>query len=191
MKRDHTRLMFIISILVTIVFSLALFYFFKLITNKNTSTVDILSTLSKNMAQKNNTEVLLKKSEELEKTDELVNSYFIDSSKISDFVDSLDKLGQNNNTQIKVLNVAVPQNAKNTIMVKLSIVGNFNNVMRTVYLLEDSPFFVDITQAFVNVNKIQTPVGGNKDNSKTTKVQTKTSWEADITFNVLSLSNHE
>lgn len=190
MKRDNTKLIFIISVLLTIIISISLLYFFKIITNKNNSAAETLSTLSNKMTQKKQVETLLQKSAELKSIDKSINNYFVNSSKISDFVDSIDALGTKNSTELTVLNVEQSQKDKNTILVKVSMKGSFSNVIKTVYLLEDSPFYINITQAFMNVDKSKILTDEKKTDSK--KIFSgPNKWVADITFKVLSLQKYE
>jgi len=183
MKRDHTKLILIISILIALVFTFVLFSFFKVIKNKNEYISKVLTTLSNKITSKNNAELLIKKSSELDNIYKTINSYFIDSTKINIFVDNLENLGSENNTTLTVKNVAISNTQKKTILVGVSVVGNFNNVIKVIYLLENSSFYVNVTQAFVNkkINPIDLKVKDKKISN------TPPIWQADISFSVLTL----
>jgi arginine utilization protein RocB len=119
-----------------------LFFFFKIIANKNEHTSSVLVNLANKMAKRENIDTLKKKIEEVKQTQEKINEHFVDSTKIDSFVDYLEKLGTSGSTEVKVESFELSVADKNTLQVKLSTKGTFSNVMRTMMLLENTPYHV-------------------------------------------------
>lgn len=183
MKKDRTNLIFLISILVTLLVVASFILFFKVIKNKNKHTSRTLSLLEEKIQNKQNSDNLLKRSSELKATSDHVNSYFINPDKIDTFVSYLEKMGTDNNAVLSVKNVEVSTRAKDTLIVKISATGSFSNVMKVVYLLENSPYVVSLNQAFVNkqIKQAQTDKNGKVISAGSSY------WQADVSFNILSL----
>lgn len=178
MKKDHTNLILTILIFIILISTLCIFLFFNTIQNKNEYTSEILATLSKKISDKNNVKILTKKFSELALTDEKIKGYFIKPGEINLFVDYLENIGLNNGAELVVESVEMGVKDKNIILVGVSVRGSFNNIIKILHLLENSPFYVDITQAFVN-KEIKA------DETKTGVIPSV--WQADISFSVLSL----
>jgi hypothetical protein len=189
MKKNYTYLIFTISTLITILVVATFIFFFKVIQNKNEHTSKVLTVLADKMEDKKNAEILIKKFSEIESVEDELNLHFVDPAKIDTFVDYLEKLGLNNNVELSVKNVEILSKIKDTLLIKVSITGSFINVMRVIYLIENTPYNISLTQAFVNkeIKTIET--------TETTETETKgikkeikpLVWQADISFNILSL----
>jgi len=177
MKKDFTNLILIISIILVIALGASIIYFFKIIQNKNIYISHIENTLYEKKINKDNAEDLVKKFTEVTAINKHVNSYFVDQSKINLFINYLEELGTNNGVKLTVKNVNTPIEDKNIISVEISIEGGFNNTMKVLSLLENSPFYVDITQSFINKKIVD---------EANTKASTTSNWQADVSFNVLS-----
>jgi arginine utilization protein RocB len=160
-----------------------LFFFFKIIANKNEHTSSVLVNLANKMAKRENIDTLKKKIEEVKQTQEKINEHFVDSTKIDSFVDYLEKLGTSGSTEVKVESFELSVADKNTLQVKLSTKGTFSNVMRTMMLLENTPYQVHITN--VSLNKQS---GDINIDPKTGKVITTTAstWQSTISFSILT-----
>lgn len=183
MNHNHTNLILIISIVVFLVSIAVFIFFFKVIENKNEHTSRVLVTLAEKMSDKKNAETLLSKLAELDGVMNTINNSFVDQGKIDTFVDYLEKLGVDNGVELTVKNIEISPKEEKTIVVKISTSGNFNNTMKTLYLLENIPYNVSISQAFVNkeIKEIEEKDGEDK------KGDRPVVWHADITFNILSL----
>ncbi len=190
MKKDHTNLIFIITILVTLFFIFFLIFFFRIIQKKNNYTSEVLTAISSKITERNNAKILIEKSTELKKANRALSSHFINPMKISSFISYLENLGSKNNTKLVVKNIGISNQKKDIILVNISVEGSFNSVIKILYLLESTPFNIDLTQAFVN--KEIEPTGNNDTKTeiknKKTKVNSKHSlWKASVSFSVLSL----
>lgn len=183
MKKKYINLILIISILVTLSVIATFIFFFKVIQNKNEHTSKVLTVLAEKMTDKKNNETLVKKFSEIEAVNDGINSYFVDQTKMDTFVDYLEKLGSNNNTELSVKNVEVSTRQDNVLLVKVLINGNFTNVMRVIYLLENAPYNISLTQAFVNKEITTTEV----DVKGIRKETGSSSWQASVSFSILSL----
>ncbi len=170
-------------IIITLFFVFFLVFFFTNIQKKNDYTSSVFRAISDKVVELDNAKILIEKSSELKSTDKTINNYFVDPMKISSFISYLEDLGLKNNTKLIVKNIKISNNKKDTILVNVSVKGNFNNTIKVLYLLENIPFNVNLTQAFVNKEIKPTE---NKD--KKIKISTTPPiWEANISFSVLSL----
>lgn len=186
MKRKKTILIFIFSIIATILAVCLFIFLLKVIKNKNEHTSVVFTTLEEKVIEKENALMFTKKITEIKSLQDSINSYFVDPNKVDTFVGYLEKIGGNVGGEVTVLSIEVPPKTKNIISFELSIKGTFEEVMKTITLLENIPYQIDITQAYLNKDIIQGTQGDVK-----TVPQEKTSgtpaWQADISFNILSL----
>jgi len=166
MKKNHTTLIFIISILTIILFVALLGFFLKVIKNKNQHTAVIWVTLQDKISEKEN---VLKFNEKIVETEEIqkkINSLFVDPDKIDEFVNYLEKVGEDTNSEVSVIDV---KDNKKILSFILSIRGNFDNVVKSITLLENIPYQTDIVSFTLNEEVEQGTV------------------QADVVFNILSL----
>lgn len=189
MKKNNTNLILIISITFFVLVLSVLIYFLNIIKSKNNYISIAVSTLEKKMNEKENIEFLKDKIAELSDTYAKINSYFVDTASIDTFVVYLERIGTDNNVDLSVKGVDAPRNEKNKISVYLSMKGKFGNIMNVVDILENAPYNITINSLYLNKdtilpNNIINPL----DKGKTLPPQESiSSWQADITFNVLSL----
>lgn len=188
MKKSNTNLILIISIILLVILTGFSFYFLNAIRNKNRHISAVLITLQKKIEDKQNVSTLQKKMNELLDINTKIDGYIVDTSRIDLFVEYLEGIGISNNVNLAVKTVDVLKNEKNKIFLGLSINGTFTNIMKTIVLLENSPYNMTITSSYINKD-IVVPVDAsnvtNKDKGALFKAEA--SWQADITFNVLSI----
>jgi hypothetical protein len=178
MKKNSTTFILIISIIVTIA-SVSLFVFFlKIIKNKNQHTSTTLITLQDKLQEKEDSIINASKISEIKLIQESMNNYFVDSDKIDVFVDYLEEIGSGFSSKVSVKSIEASQKTKDIISIKLSITGSFGAVMRTISFLENIPYQINITQIYFNKNEKQ-------DRTKTSSLP---AWQADVSFNILSLN---
>lgn len=182
-KRKYTNFILIISILVALLAISSFIFFLKVVENKNKHASGVMVTLSNKMADKEDAELLTKKFTELESTYQNINNYFIDSSKIDTFVDYLEKLGTENKTELTIKNVEVSPKEQNAINFRVLVSGEFSNVMKVIYLLENIPYHITLTQVFINkeTKTVEEDIKGIK------KEKVFSYWWADASFSILSL----
>lgn len=185
MKRKYTKIILIVSIFITIIIVGLFVFFFNVIKNKNAHTSKVILTLAEKIEDKENREVLISKVAELESINQTINGYFVDPGTIDTFVDYLEKLGIQNNTELAIENVEAVPKKKNEISVKVSIKGDFDHVMRVVYLLENIPYYVNLNQVYINKETKTTLVKAED----IEKEEVSSFWQADVSFNVLSLQD--
>lgn len=185
---NKNRTTFILGLSITVmIFSLgALVFLFKIIINKNQHTSATLVALANKMERKKNIDSLTKKNSEVELTQQTVNRYFVDSTKIDSFIDYLEKLGASASTEVKVQNFDIPT-AKNqsnkTLMVTISSKGTFTNVMRTIELLENAPYKIHITKTTFNLQPKVTTI--DEKTGKPIPDSSTPIWQALISFSIL------
>lgn len=182
----HIRPTFLILSVASLVLCLSVgvfIFFFKAIENKNQHTSAVLTTLKDKISQKEDTNILVKKIQEVDKIKESVLPHFVDSSRINVFVDGLENLGVDTGTKIKVTDVSVSTNDTNSILVKISINGSFAKVAQTIALLENSRYQVHMTNMYINKHLTAAVLDAKG------KVITPESreWQADLSFSVMSI----
>lgn len=179
--KTKTTIKLIFSVVTTIAVSLLLIFVFKIIKNKNMHTNAILATLESKMIEKENISLMSDKISEYENTRELIDSYFVNKKSADYFVEYLENLGKENNTELSVKSIGL-KNDKNEegdlISIKVFIEGSFNNVIKSLIVLENSPYNIFINSLYLN-----------KDLTVITEEDVGTGdikWSADVTFDVLS-----
>ncbi len=182
MKKSRTILILIISIITTILVICLFVFFLKIIKNKNEHTSAVLSTLEQKMKEKENTAMFSEKITEIKSIQSSIDSHFVDPNEIDVFVGYLENIGIRTGVNVLVKNIEIPLKTKNVISCKLSIVGNFQGVAKTIALLENIPYQVNVTQMYIN--KETMPLSNEE--IKSGKVIGSSSWQADISFNILS-----
>lgn len=173
-------------------FSFTYIYLLNVIKNKNKHISAVSVTLGKKMAEKENLSSLEKKMDELIDTQKKISSYFVDTSNIDQFVEYLENIGTNNGTEVSVNSVDFIKNNKTKILVKISIKGGFSETIKTIAVLENSPYNIIVNSLYLNKEIIASDVPvvaatDTKNTNKEVKKVIKSSWQADISFNVLNL----
>ncbi|MEK7106386.1 MAG: hypothetical protein AAB895_03435 [Patescibacteria group bacterium] len=182
MLKNRTIITLIISAVVMLATLATLVFFFKIIANKNEHTSAVLVNLANKVARKENINTLTKKIAEVEETKETIDGYFVDSTSIDSFIDYLEKLGANINTEVKVENFEISSTEKNILLVRLSNKGSFTNVMRMIVLLENAPYQIRITRT--SINQLPQSVTVDEKTGKATQVGA-TLWQSTISFSIL------
>jgi len=186
MKKNSTTPIMIFSILATILVICLFVFLLKVIKNKNQHASVVLTTLEEKMKEKENAIIFARKIAEIKSIQDSINNHFINPDKIDTFVGYLEGIGFNLGSEVLVNNIEIPLKAKNTMSFSLSITGTFQEVMRTITFLENIPYQINITQVYLNKNIIQSAKGDIKDVEKE-KVSEIPTWQADVSFNILSL----
>lgn len=182
MKNSKQTILFTIS-LVTLLAAVSLFVFFlHVIKNKNNHTSAVLTTLENNLLRKQNIDTITKKVNEVERTRDTINSYFVNTKEIDSFVNYLESLGNSSMAELRVERFESIPNVPNTLSVRVSINGQFSNVIRTFKLLENSPYKISINN--FNMNHITETVTETINGKEFTK--DKFSWQSTVTFNILT-----
>jgi len=192
MKKNNTNLILTISIISFIILSVVFVYLLNVIKNKNEHASVVSNTLKNKTIEKGNLDILEKRMTELLDTQKKINSYLVDTSNIDKFVEYLENIGINNNASLSVKSVDFLKNDKNKMVVSLTIRGDFSGVMKTFSILENSPYDIVIDSLYLNKeisqygDISQQPVNSLLKNKKVI-ISPKSSWQMDISFNVLSL----
>lgn len=188
MNNKKSILMLIVSILSFLITLLAVIFFIRIIQNKNIHTRTVLATLESRMIEKENFSALEDKIKEIQVTRDKIDSFIIKKNQADLFVDYLENLGTSSNTKLTVENVDIPTSTPNTIIFKVSISGDFNDVMKTISILENAPYSISINSVYINKEIIQTKTISDVDPKiKTPQVlNTTPSWVANVNFGILS-----
>ncbi len=186
MKDNHTKFVLIGSAITTIISALVFIFFFRAIQNKNEHTLVLMNTLADRMAQKENAQILKQKFDEVSSIKDTIDGYFVDPKDIN-FINSIESLGSSFGADVKVESFDIPQNSKNTLSVKISSSGSFVNMMRLLVLVENMPYKLNITRAYLDKSEVDTPVTTDQ-KVKVAKAPTTLSWILEVSFNVLTSS---
>ena len=184
MKKTKTTTIFIFSIVTTILVVCLFIFSLKIIKNKNEHISAVTATLEGKLKEKENMVALSEKVTEIKKTEEILNNYLVDSNKIDVFVSYLEDLGSSLGSKISVENIEISKDVKNKILIKLLITGSFQNVAKSIAFLENIPYEVDINQMYLNKD-LPPPVDLT---DKKVKILPTSTWQADVSFNILSLN---
>ena len=184
MKNNNTNIILIISTLLVLIFIGSFVFLFNIIRNKNKHTSVVIATLDTKIKEKENIGVLDTKIKELKEIEDKINGFVVDTSKIDSFVEYLENLGFENDFQMVVRSVDVPKNEKNKINVGVNMIGDFENVIKGLALLENSPYNLVINNISLNKEVItkSNVVIENQDPETSNKIK----WNANISFSVLS-----
>lgn len=184
MKKKKTILIMTFSIIITLIVVGALVFFLKIIKNKNQHIYAVTTTLEEKLEEKENATILAEKLSEIEVLQNLINNRFVDSGKIDTFVSYLEDIDLDTGADLSVKSIEVSPKVKNLISFRVLISGNFQEVMKTITLLENIPYEVDIVQVYLNKDLIQS--SSEESNKISTPVMPN--WQADVVFNILSSS---
>ncbi len=188
MKKNHTNLILIISIIILLLCTGSFIYLLSIIKNKNLHTSVVLSTLEEKISEKENINDLEKKILELGDVKKRINDYLIDPSNIDLFVEYLENTGLINKVELNVKSVEVPKNEKNTISISTNMKGSFNDIAKVIALLENSSYNINIKSVYLNQELLpNAPTGDMLKNTKGLIPENKSSWQASVTFDVLSI----
>lgn len=186
MKKNHTILILIFSILTTILIICLFIFFLKVIKNKNQHTSVVLTTLQEKMKEKENAMMFAEKVAEIKSLQDSLNSHFVDPNKIDTFVDYLEKIGSDLGSLVSIKSINIPPKTKNTIIFNLSITGTFEEVMRTIAFLENISYRINIIQVYLN-KEIEQQAQRKPEVIVKDKIGKIPTWQADVSFNILSL----
>ena len=177
MKKNHTKLIFYISIVSMLIAIAVLIIFFKIVENKNKHISAVTTTLKKKISDKEHGEAIASKLAEVDTIYSNVKSHFVDSTQIDSFVEYLEKIALDLGTSVKVENFEIPEAEKNTMLVRVSFAGDFTNVMKTIKLLENTPYQTRITNFSILKNL-------NTDEKDPKNAGGVFKWEATLTVSI-------
>lgn len=191
MQKNNTNLILIITIILFVIFTGVFISLLSIIKNKNVHTTAVVTALGEKILEKENIGVIEKRMAELTNTQTKISGYLVNTSRIDSFVEYLENVGTKNNVELSVNSVDTPKNEKNKISVNISVIGNFSDVMKTLATVENSSYNINISSLYLNkeittINNTTTEIVKGVEKVTVTPV-TKASWQADISFKVLSI----
>lgn len=188
MNKKSTNLVLIVSTLISIALLGSFVYLTNVIKNKNKHISVVTSTLQEKINEKDNMKILEKRMLDLGDTRNKINSYFIDTSNVDEFVEYLEGLGDTYGAELLVRSVDTPNNEKNKLVFGIEINGSFSNLTKIVSILENSPYNISFDSLYLNkiTETVKEETVDPKSKSSTTPT-IKPSWQAIANFTVLSL----
>lgn len=188
MKRNNTNFILVVSTIMFIAISFSFLYFLNIIKNKNKHISAVAIAFDQKIKEKNNINTLEKKMAELEETQRKIGGYIVNTSSIDIFVEYLESIGPDNDIELVVKSVDAPKNESNKVVINMSLLGSFSDILRTIGILENSQYNISISNFYVNKNiKQVTQEVDPKDAKNIIPVVKEPSWQANITFSVLSI----
>lgn len=181
MIKKNSTLKFILSVFFAILIIFIFIFFLKIIKDKNRNTSTAMMTLQEKIKTKEKMTMFFEKSEEIRALQNDVNDFFVDTKKIDTFVNYLESLGLDIGSKIIVKEIKVPEKLNDRIEFQLSITGNFDQVTKTVIILENIPYQIEVTRVYYNKE-----IDDNKDEK--VKILEIPTWQVDLTFNILKLN---
>ena len=181
MKKKDTIIKFILSIFITMLVVATFIFLLKVIKDKNQKVSIAMIALEEKIKEKEDAIIFSGKILEIKDLQSSVNNYFIHTDEIDIFVDYLEKLGADVGGELVVKNIEIPKETENTLSFKVSIYGTFDQVYKTIILLENVPYQVNVVQVYLNSNI-------KKEKTEKDKIQEEKEWQADVSFNILSLN---
>lgn len=180
MNGKNTIFKLVLSIFTFLLIVAFFLLFLKIIKHKNQNTSMSLINLEEKISQKEKAVMFSERSLEIKEIQNSVNNYLVDTKKIDTFVNFLEDLGTGIGSEIIVKEIKTAENTDDIIEFQILINGNFDQVTKTVLLLENIPYQIEITKVYYYKDIKIEKEGEIKDPT--------TIWQADIFFNILSLN---
>ncbi len=181
MNKNHTKSIFYLSIIVTLLAVGAFAVLFKII-SKNEHTSLVLSTLDDKMIKKENSSALTSKLAEIDAIKKTIKGYFVDTTAIDSFIDYLEKLGLGFGITVKVENFEMSSVDKNILNVEISSKGTFDDMMRVTKLIENAPYQINVKR----VSLAKSLAGNIEEIEGVKQPVTGTVWQLNIKFSVVT-----
>jgi len=183
MKKNNTILMFISSLLIVFAVIFLFLFILNVIKNKNKHASVTFSALQNKIKEKEKIIGSKEKIIEIQALNDSIASHFVNTNEIDKFVGYLENMSTFTGSELVVNGIEIPPKMGDIISFKISVLGDFNEVMKTLNLLENIPYQITITQIYLN-KKINSPIQSDT----TKKIEPEISkWQMDISFNVLSI----
>ena len=174
MKKSSTFIILCCSLIVFLLSLSGTIFFVKKIADKNAHTSLVNATLEAKLKEKENRTLLEKKVTEAKAVHNEISLYFIEADTIDTFLNEVESLGRDTETNVKVENVTVLSESANTLSVKVHTKGQFSNSIKMLSLLENLPYNIHITSVYLNQDILQQ--NGN--------TKAKVPWGMDIVFTI-------
>jgi len=112
-----------------------------------------------------------------------LQSYFVKSSTINTFFDSLESLGKESNTDMKLSGLV---ERANVLGIDISAHGTFNDIYYLVRLIEYLPYRIEFKKAYFNrTGLVDTPPLSESKSGSVTKNKVRNAlWEASFTLEI-------
>lgn len=182
MKNRKTITLLILSVITAILVWGAFWFIWHIIKNKNEHSSVVIATLEEKMTDKQNASLFAEKFDEIKTLRNSLTSHFVDKSKVDEFVNYLEDLSLITNARITIVGIDIPEEIKNTIKIDMSIDGEFDEVAKTIKLLENIPYQTTINDLHI-IKNIKPEV---KLNEKV--IEKFYPWHAEVSINIITLN---
>lgn len=184
MIHKKTNLILVASVFTTILAIMVFIFFFRIIENKNKHISATLSVLEDKMLEKENAQILKDRIIEIENIHNDIKGHILNEESMDVFVGYLEELGDSVGTKISVKSIDAVKNEKNLTQIKINILGNFSGVMKSISLVENMPYKIDIIEIYLNKDLVQNSQNNIDENTNSDNYIS--GWSVDISFNVKS-----
>ncbi len=144
---------------------------------------------------------ITKASSKLSEEQDIINSYIVPKDKIVDFIEVVEKIGNETSTKLELSSIATAEIVKGkkiednftTLKARIDVVGTWANVMRAFTLIENLPFSLSVSNIKLNEGSGSAALPEAAPIGTTTKAivkQTKT-WSLAFDIKVLILDKNE
>lgn len=173
-KKKAYIILILTSIFLLISIGICIFLFIS-IKNRNENSSILSMTIDKKISDKNNLSNLERTIEETKNQREVLQSYIVDENHLDQFIGWLEDSGASFSTKINVDSVN-RANEPNLLNVSITSTGNFTDVLRFLFFIENSDFKLNIKNVFLSKISIQ-------DEAESAPVF---SWQMQVNFNIVS-----
>ena len=172
-------------ILIFLVYAILVLYLiiFKSITNIKSTRADILDqkiNLEKNLIRDKNMAVLAKQLEMIEPKLDEFDQIFINSNRELEFITTLENIAGDSQISQKIILDPDSGNKKNIYKktpLKLSVKGNFKNIMNYLAKLEALNYYINIKSLVMSKNSSSRPDAGPLQNIINLEISADTFWK--------------
>lgn len=185
MKKKKTLILLIISTLTIIITMAASIFLWFIIKNKNQHSSVVITTIKEKNIDKENASLFLEKFDEIKTLRNHLSLYFVDKNKIDEFVNYLENLNSVTNANIIIKGIDILGENGDQVKINLSIDGSFNEVLKTIKLLENIPYQVDISDLYITKNDDSNKQLQSSSDDK--NVEKFYDWHSEVSFKILAL----
>lgn len=150
MPNKKTYIIFTISLILVLIMLSILTFVFLQIKSKNQQASIILQQINKKTTEGGNVETLKKVIEDTTIKRQQLKSYIVDDNHIDEFVSWIENEGDSIGVPITINSVSVSPTKKNILSVSFNGSGSFDKVMKTISLIEYSPYQIHINKLSLN-----------------------------------------
>ena len=130
-----------ISLLCVIIVSYGYYYIYNMAIIQAGNHQNIVSEIKNEDSRSLNTQNLLKVYNATKESRDKLSSYFVNKDKIVNFIEMVEGVGDNSNTELELSSIS---NDENIIRAKIQVKGSWSGVMTALIMIENLPLSMSI-----------------------------------------------